>query len=45
MFDIIGKFICIFVEVDDDEDISFSRIFVDEDGCILVMCNGVCFCV
>ena len=45
LFDISGKFIRTLVQVDDDEDISFSRISVDEDGRILVVCNGVRPCV
>ena len=45
MFDITGKFIRTLVEVDDDEDISFSRISVDEDERILVTCNGGRPCV
>jgi len=45
MFDITGKFIRTLVEVNDDEDISFSRISVDEDQRILVTCNGSRPCV
>lgn len=45
MFDITGKFIRTLVEVDDDEDISFSRISVDEDERIVVTCNGGRPCV
>ena len=45
MFDITGKFIRTLVEVDDDEDISFSRIAVDEDQRILVTCNSGRPCV
>lgn len=45
MFDITGKFIRTLVEVADDEDISFSRISVDEDERILVACNGGRPCV
>ena len=45
MFDITGKFIRTLVEVDDDEDISFSRITVDEHERILVTCNGSRPCV
>lgn len=40
MFDITGRFIRCLVEVNDDEDISFSRISIDEDERILVACNG-----
>ena len=45
MFDITGKFIRTLIEVNDDEDISFSRISVDEDQRILVTCNGSRPCV
>lgn len=45
MFDITGRFIRCLVEVDDDEDISFSRVSVDEDGRILVSCNGSRPCI
>lgn len=45
MFDITGSFIRCLVEVDDDEDISFSSISVDEDGRILIACNGSRPCV
>ena len=40
MFDITGRFIRSLVEVDDDEDISFSRISADEEERILIACNG-----
>lgn len=45
LFDISGKFIRCLVEVDDDDDISFSSISVDKRGRILVACNGGRPCV
>lgn len=45
LFDISGRFIRCLAEVDDDEDISFSSISVDEKERILVACNGGRPCV
>ena len=46
MFDITGRFIRSLVEVDDDDgDISFSSISVDDDKRILVTCNGTRPCI
>jgi len=45
LFDISGRFIRSLVEVDDDDDISFSKISVDKTDRILVACNGGRPCV
>lgn len=45
LFDISGKFIRCLAEVDDDDDVSFSSIFVDADERILVACNGLRPCI
>ncbi|CAH3141661.1 unnamed protein product [Porites lobata] len=45
LFDISGKFIRCLAEVDDDDDLSFSSIFVDADERILVACNGLRPCI
>ena len=45
LFDISGKFVRCLVEVNDDEEISFSSISIDADERILVACNGGRPCV
>ena len=45
LFDISGKFIRCLAEVDDDDDLSFSSIFIDADERILVACNGLRPCI